>query len=465
MSNNLDYFFYPKSIAVIGASDERNKLGYDVFRNLKKYGVGRVYPVNVKRNYVQGVKAYRNVKELPESPDLVVIVVPKKFVKQALIDSGETGAKAAIIITAGFRETGPEGFREELELVKIARDYGMRIIGPNCVGIMNTSVNLNATFVMDAQPGNIAFISQSGALGGAIIYKTVRESIGMSKFISVGNMADVDFTDLMTYLKKDPDTKAIALYVEGLRDGKDFLRVAKEVVRGKPIVVLKGGRFGAAAKAVASHTGSLAGNYSIYKAAFRQSGILEASTIDELLSMARAFTQPLPRPANKVASIAVMTNAGGAGVLVSDEVERRGLRLAVLNKSTVNKLRKILPPIAAVHNPVDMVASARGEDYYRVTKLLLNDENVDILIAICVVPTFAGMSMTEHAEGIIKAIRELRISKPVLALFMAGEVSAKARELLEKEGIPTYERPEDVVSAADALYRQSLNLIPYEEAH
>ncbi len=198
MSNNLDYFFYPKSIAVIGASDERNKLGYDVFRNLKKYGVMRVYPVNVKRNYVQGIRAYRNVKELPESPDLVVIVVPKKFVRQTLIDSGEAGAKAAIIITAGFRETGPEGLREELELVKIARDYGMRIIGPNCVGIMNTSVNLNATFVMDAKPGNIAFISQSGALGGAIIYKTVRESIGMSKFISVGNMADVDFTDLMS---------------------------------------------------------------------------------------------------------------------------------------------------------------------------------------------------------------------------------------------------------------------------
>ena len=464
MVTNLEYFFNPATIAVVGASDDRNKLGYDVFRNLRKYK-GKVYPVNVKREYVQGVKAYRNAKELPESPDLVVIVVPKKFVKQTLIDSGEAGAKAVIIITAGFRETGHKGLLEELEFVKIAREYDMRIIGPNCVGIMNTSVGLNATFVMNARQGNIAFISQSGALGGAIIYKTVRESIGMSKFISVGNMADVDFTDLMTYLMNDPASRAIALYIEGLKEGREFLKVAKEVTKRKPIVVLKGGRFGVAARAVASHTGSLAGDYSIYRAVFKQSGVLEASTIDELLSMARAFTQPLPKLRSDKASVAVMTNAGGAGVLVSDEVERRGLKLAELSESTINELRKILPPIAAVHNPVDMVASARREDYYQVTKLLLTERNVDILIAACVVPTFAGMSRTEHAEGIIKAIKELRTSKPVLSLFMAGEVSTEARELLEKEGVPTYERPEDVASAAEALAKQSLKVSAPELIH
>jgi len=464
MADGLDYFFRPKTIAVIGASDDKSKLGYDVFRNLWRYG-GRVYPVNVRREHVQGVRAYRNVKELPEVPELVIIVVPKKFVKQTLIDSGEAGARAAIIITAGFRETGPEGLREELELARIAREYGMRVIGPNCVGVMNTSVGLNATFVMDAKPGKIAFVSQSGALGGAIIYKTVRESIGMSKFISVGNMVDVDFTELIKYLASDPDSMAIALYVEGLRNGKDFLKAARDVTSRKPVIVLKGGRFGAASKAVASHTGSLAGNYSIYRALFRQAGIIEASTIDEMLSMSRAFSQPLPKVRNGGLRVAIMTNAGGAGVLISDEVERRGLRLADLSESTINELRKVLPPIAAVHNPIDMVASARGSDYYRVAKLLLRDGNVDILIAACVVPTFAEMSRTEHAEGIIKAVKESGNLKPVLGLFMAGEVSANARELLEREGIPTYERPEDVASAAEALVKQSINARNSEGIH
>ncbi|MCD6324616.1 MAG: CoA-binding protein [Desulfurococcales archaeon] len=454
---DLPPLFNPKSVAVIGASDEPTKLGYDVFKNLRKYPHGKVYPINVRREYVQGVKAYRSVKDVPETPDLAVIVVPKRFVKQSLKECGEAGVKAAIIITAGFREAGEAGLKEELELVRIAREYGMRFVGPNCVGVMNVPAGLNATFVMDAKPGYVAFVSQSGALGGAIIYKTVKESIGFSKFVSVGNMADIDFSDLMLYLRDDRDTKAIALYVEGVRDGKRFIEVAEEVVRRKPVIVLKGGRFGKAARAVASHTGSLAGNYRIYEAAFKQSGILEASTIDEMLSMARAFTVPLPRTSGGVVRAAILTNAGGAGVLVSDELERRGVPVADLEPSTIDKLRKVLPPMAAVKNPVDMIASATGEDYYRVTKLLLSDPNVDLVIAACVVPTFAGMTPTEHAEGVVKAWNESGRAKPLLALFMAGEVSAKAREYLEREGVPTYERPEDVASAAEALARQALN--------
>ncbi|WP_324736638.1 CoA-binding protein [Thermococcus sp. SY098] len=444
----FDYFFKPKAIAVIGASNDPLKLGYEVFKNLKKYKEGRVYPVNVKDEVVQGVKAYKNVKEIPDEVDLAVIVVPKRFVKQTVIDCGEKGVKGIVLITAGFGETGEEGKKEEKELVEIAHQYGMRIIGPNCVGVMNTHNDMNATFIMDAKKGDIAFVSQSGALGAGIVYKTVKEGIGFSKFISIGNMADVDFSELMEYLADDEESKAIALYIEGVKDGRRFMEAAKKVTKKKPVIVLKAGKSESGARAASSHTGSLAGSYRIYEAAFKQTGILVANTIDEMLSMARAFTQPLPK-GNRVA---IMTNAGGPGVLTADEIDKHGLKLANLEEETMQKLREFLPPMAAVKNPVDMIASARGEEYYKTAKLLLEDENVDMLIAICVVPTFAGMTPTEHAEGVIRAVKEVNNGKPVLALFMAGYVSEPAKELLEKEGIPVYERPEDVGIAAYALW-------------
>ena len=451
-SSVLNAFFNPRGVAVIGASDDPKKLGYEVFKNLREYRGGRVYPVNPRREYVQGVKAFKSVLEVPDPVDMAVIVVPKKFVKQTLIECGERGVKAVVIITAGFSETGPEGARDEEELVEIARKYGIRIVGPNCVGVMNTRADLNATFIMPAKKGSVAFISQSGALGGAIIYKTVKEKVGFSKFVSVGNMADVDFTDLMEYLANDPETTAIALYVEGLKNGKRFMEVARRVTKVKPVIALKGGRSEAGSKAVASHTGSLAGNFRVYEAAFKQAGILVADTIDEMISMARAFTQPLP----KGRRVAVLTNAGGAGVLLTDQLEARGLRLADLSEGTREHLRSFLPPIASVRNPVDTTAGARGEDYYECVKALMRDEGVDLLIVACVVPTFAGMTPTEHAEGALKALREVRsegIEKPVLAMFMAGHVSEKARGVLEENGIPTYERPEDAAAAAEALVK------------
>ncbi|WP_456326971.1 acetate--CoA ligase family protein [Palaeococcus sp. (in: euryarchaeotes)] len=446
----LDYFFTPRSIAVLGASNDSMKLGYEVFKNLKEYG-DKVYPVNIKDEEVQGVKAYKNVKDIPDEVDLAVIIVPKRFVKQSVIDCGEKGVKGIIVITAGFGEIGAEGKKEEKELVEIAHKYGMRIIGPNCVGIMNTHNRMNASFVMNAVKGSVAFISQSGALGAGIVYKTIKENIGFSKFISVGNMADVDFADLMEALADDEESKAIALYIEGVKDGKRFMEVAKRVSKKKPIIALKAGKSESGARAASSHTGSLAGSYAIYDAAFNQSGILVANSIDEMLSMARAFTQPLPKGKN----VAIMTNAGGPGVLTADAIDKHGLKLANLEEETMRKLREFLPPMAAVKNPVDMIASARGEDYYKTAKLLLEDPNADMLIAICVVPTFAGMTPTEHAEGVIRAMKEVNNGKPVLGLFMAGYVSEKAKEVLEKEGIPAYERPEDVGIAAYALAKFS----------
>jgi len=443
----FDYFFKPKAIAVIGASNDPLKLGYEVFKNLKRYREGKVYPVNVKDDEVQGVKAYKNVKDIPDDVDLAIVVIPKRFVKQAIIDCGEKGVKGIVLITAGFGEVGEEGKREERELVEIAHRYGMRIIGPNCVGIMNTHNNMNASFVMDAKKGSIGFISQSGALGAGIIYKTVKEGIGFSKFVSIGNMADVDFAELMEYLTDTEEDKAIALYIEGIKDGRRFMEVAKRVTKKKPVIVLKAGKSESGARAASSHTGSLAGSWKIYEAAFKQSNVIIADTIDDMLSMARAFTQPLP----KGKRVAIMTNAGGPGVLTADAIDRKGLKLANLEEKTIEGLRSFLPPMAAVKNPVDMIASARGEDYYKTAKLLLEDPNVDMLISICVVPTFAGMTPTEHAEGVLRAMKEVNNGKPVLGLFMAGYVSEKAKELLESEGVPSYERPEDVAAAAYAL--------------
>lgn len=456
---NLDYFFKPRALAVIGASNDPLKLGYEVFKNLKKYKCGKVYPVNVKEEIVQGVKAYKNVKDIPDEVDLAIIVVPKRFVKQTIIDCSEKGVRGAVIITAGFGETGEEGKKEERELVEIAHKYGMRLIGPNCVGVMNTHNDMNATFIVDAKKGSIAFVSQSGALGAGIVYKTVKEGIGFSKFISVGNMVDLDFAELMGYLVDTEEDKAIALYIEGIKDGRKFIEVAKKITKKKPVIALKAGRSESGARAASSHTGSLAGSWKIYEAAFKQSGVLIADTVDDMLSMARAFTQPLP----KGKRVAIMTNAGGPGVLTADAIDGHGLKLANLEEKTIEGLRSFLPPMAAVKNPVDMIASARGEDYYRTAKFLLGDPNVDMLIAICVVPTFAGMTPTEHAEGVIRAVKEVNNGKPVLALFMAGYVSEKAKELLESKGIPSYERPEDVAAGAYALVQQAKNAGVLEE--
>ncbi len=448
---SLDFFFNPKSIAVIGASNNKLKLGYEVFKNLKTYE-GRVYPVNIRESVVQGVKAYRSVLDVPDEIDLAVIVIPRGYVKQAIIDCCKAGVKGAIVITGGFSETGAEGKRLEEEIVGIAREHGLRIIGPNCVGVMNTSVNLNATFIMSARKGYVAFISQSGALGAGIIYKTVREGIGFSKFVSVGNMADVSIDELIDYLADDEETKAIAVYLEGLRSGRRFIEACRRVYSKKPVIVLKGGVGVYGSRATQSHTGSLAGSPEIYNAAFKQARVIVSRNVTELLSMSRAFTQPRPRGSR----VAVITNAGGVGVLVTDELERRGLVLARFSSETINALRRILPPIAAVNNPVDMIASARGREYYLVTKTILRDNSVDAVIVACVVPTFAGMTPTEHAEGVLKAIREARVKKPVIGLFMAGEVSLEARKLLENNGIPVYETPEEAASAIEALCKHSL---------
>ncbi len=441
----MNSFFDPKSIAVIGASNDPKKLGYEVFKNLNDFK-GEKYPINVKEDEVMGKKAFDSVRKVDEEIDLAIVIVPAKHTPETMEELGEKGVKAAVIITGGFKEAG----REELEqeVLDIAKENDIRIIGPNCVGIKNTHNNINGTFIKEAKEGDIAFISQSGALGAAMIYKTVDQNIGLSKFISVGNMADVDVADLLEYLDNDEDTEAITLYIEGITDGKKFLEAAKSC--SKPIIALKGGKSEAGSKATSSHTGSLAGSHEVYEAAFKQSGIITARNFDEMFAMARGFSQPLPQGKN----VAILTNAGGGGVLVSDKIDELGLKLTDLEERTIKNLEEVLPPMAAVTNPVDTIASARGEDYQESAKILFKDKNVDIIIVVCVVPTFAGMKRDEHAEGIINAVNQ-KGDKPVVTAYLAGEVSEEASTMLEKEGIPNFKSLDQAALAAYALYKYS----------
>jgi acetyl coenzyme A synthetase (ADP forming)-like protein len=448
---NLNYFFYPRSIAVIGASNDQTKLGYEIYKNLKSYS-GKKYPVNIREKEVLGDRAYARLADIEGEVDLAIIAVPREHILNVVKECGEKGVKGAVIITAGFSETNDERWkRAEIEIVNEARKSGVRLIGPNCVGIMNTKANLNATFIMEARPGKIAFVSQSGALGAGIIYKTIKENIGFSKFISLGNMADLDFTDLLEYLSDDQESETILLYLEGVKDGRRFALSLKKASLKKPVIVIKGGKGRSASEAVSSHTGSVSGSWEIYRSALRQSGALIAESIDEALSMARAFSQPLPRGKR----VGIITNAGGAGVLVADQLEARGLEVPRLSEQSIKELKTFLPPYASFRNPVDMIASARGEDYKMALEVLLKDDSIDIIVAVSVVPTFAGISREEHALGVTNALRKNMERKPVLALFMAGDVSTRAREILEKEGVSTYERPEDVSAAAQALYEYS----------
>ncbi len=439
--------FNPRAVAVVGASNNPLKLGYSVYENLKDYPKGNVYPINPRERVVQGSLAYPSLHEVPEPLDLVVITVPREHVEELVRQAGEKGARVAVVITAGFSEVGGEGRELERKLIATARKAGVRVLGPNCVGVMNLKAGLNATFIKAPRPGGMAFLSQSGALAAGLVYRMDSQGGGLSKFASLGNMADLVFEDFLPHLSRDPDVKTIGLYVEGVRSGRAYMEALREATRHKPTVVLKGGKTPQGARAAGSHTGSLAGEYRVFRAATLQSGALVAEGLEEFLAMAQGLEQPLPRGRR----VAVLTNAGGPGVLMVDELVRRGLEIAHLSPETVDALRSFLPPAASTANPVDMVASARGNDYWRATRLILQDPGVDMLIAISVVPTFAGIRGVDHADGIRRGVRDARVEKPVLALFMAGRVAEEARLALASNGVPVFETPGEAAAAAWAL--------------
>lgn len=447
---DLDIFFAPKVTAVVGASLNPRKVGYMVVENLLQSGYrGKILPINLKGGRWQSLPVYPTLKDArdAEGPiDLAVVAVPAEKVPQIAREAGELGIPGLLVLSAGFREIGPEGKAREEELLSIVRQYSMRLLGPNVVGTMDMHTPFNATFAAGfPPPGEVAFISQSGALLLAILDYALETQLGFSRFASIGNKADVDETDLLENLLHHEETRVILMYLEDIKRGPEFLQLASKVTREKPVVVLKSGRSAAGAKAAASHTGALAGSDRAYDAALRQTGIIRVDTMDELFLAAWAF-RSTRYPKGK--RVAVLTNAGGGGILASDAVEKEGLELASLALETKTGLRQFLPPESSVENPVDVLGDADASRYEKAFTLLAADPGVDGLVVILC------PADTADPQGTARVLLEKNpTGVPVVASFMGGKGVAEGTVLLQKGAIPTYAFPEQAVKAFAGLYR------------
>ncbi|HET6567871.1 MAG TPA: bifunctional acetate--CoA ligase family protein/GNAT family N-acetyltransferase [Rhodothermales bacterium] len=449
----LDAIFNPRTVAVIGASERAGSVGRTILWNLisNPFG-GTVFPVNARRPNVLGIKAYPAVADVPEQIDLAVIVTPAPTVPGVVRECVEAGVKGAIIISAGFKEIGAEGVKLEQEILAEARRGRMRIIGPNCLGVMRPVSGLNATFAGSmARPGNVAFISQSGALLTAILDWSFRESVGFSAFVSVGSMLDVDWGDLIYYLGDDPRTRSILLYMESVGDARSFLSAAREVGFQKPIIIIKAGRTEQAASAAASHTGTLAGSDEVLSAAFRRSGVLRVDSISDLFYMAEVLSkQPRPRGPR----LTILTNAGGPGVLATDALINGRGELTSLSDAAVDQFNQILPPQWSHGNPVDILGDADPERYAKALEIAGDDENSDGLLVI--LTPQAMTDPTQTAEKLKPYGKSGR--KPVLASWMGGSEVAAGERILNDSGIPTFQYPDTAARVFNYMWRYSYNL-------
>ena len=394
----LEMFTNPKGVAVVGASPSPEKLGYAVLKNVMQYGYkGHVYPINPKASEILGLPAYPSVKDIPGPVDMAVILVPAKAVSGVLEECGQKGIKGAVIISAGFREVGREGRQLEQQLIDIAHHYGMRIVGPNVLGIIDTVCGLNASFAAGMpRSGHIAFMSQSGALCTSVLDMALGQGIGFSRFYSIGNKADLNEIDFLRTWSADPETNVIVGYLEGISNGPEFMKVARRVTRQKPIVAIKSGTTSAGSRAVSSHTGTLAGSEKAYDAAFKQVGIIRAGSVQDLFDYAQAFArQPLPTSE----AIAVVTNAGGPGIMASDAIERAGMHLASLTPEIQQKLRAALPSAASVVNPIDVLGDAPADRYALAIEAALSDPNVGMVVVVLTPQTSTQIPETARSLG------------------------------------------------------------------
>ena len=432
----------PDSIAVIGAAREPQKIGHVVVKNLIAGGFPKekIFPVNPNADTILDLKCYASVKDIPDEVDMAVIVVPAKVVPQVLKECGEKGVKTVALISAGFKEVG--NVEGEKEVVRIAREGGIRLLGPNIVGVADTVKNINAGFLQSLPlSGKIGFISQSGALAIGLTGWTNLKHIGLSDLVSIGNRADVNETDLMQFFSEDQHTKVIALYIEGVDDGQRFLKVAKEISKTKPIVALKAGRAQRTSAAIVSHTGSLAGADEAYEAAFKQAGVTRAPTILELFDWAAAFTM-LPLPSGE--ETVLVTNGGGAGVMATDAAENYGVRLMDLPSDLASQLRNFMPSFGSVLNPVDLTGMASAEDYKGAVETLLNDNRVkNVIVLYC---HTAQTNPVDVASAIAKAKQTAKTQKPIVANLIGGEECNTGIWMLMDSGIPAYDTPEKAVA-------------------
>lgn len=448
----LDELFLPQSIAVIGASNRLGTVGHSLFQNLLRSQYrGVVYPVNPSWKSVDGVRCYPNVGDIPEAPDLGVVIVPAPIVQNVVHDLGRAGARGVVVISAGFREVGGEGAQLEEKLIAEARRYSMSLVGPNCFGVINTdpTIGLNATFSEKLPPrGRIAFISQSGALCAGILQFGLSQRIGFSRFVSMGNRAGVDENDLLASMAADPATSVILLYVESLADGRRFLETAHRVTEEKPVLVIKSGRSAAGERAARSHTGSLAQSSQdrLFDALFEQSGVIRAESIGELFRMAKVFGAGLQLHGPR---LAILTNSGGPGIVAADACARRGIDLPALSPPVVRRLKRRFSPSASIANPMDMTADGTPALYTYALRTLLGSRDVDATLVIST-PT-GTMTAEEVATGIIAGKESSH--KPVVACFFGLDDLSSAVTHLEEAGIPTFTFPEDAVQGFSGLTR------------
>jgi acetyltransferase len=449
----LDAIFAPKSVAVIGATENPGSVGRTIVWNLisSTFG-GTIYPVNPKRASILGIKAYPTLAAVPEVVDLIVVVTPATSIPGIIKDAVDLGVKSAVIISAGFKETGPQGAELERQILEHARRGNMRIIGPNCLGVMSPISGLNATFATTiARPGTVGFISQSGALCTAILDWSLRENVGFSHFVSVGSMLDVDWGDLIYYLGDDPHTKSIVIYMETIGNARSFLSAAREVALTKPIIVIKPGRTEGAAKAAASHTGSLTGSDEVLEVAFRRSGVLRVNSIAELFYMAEVLgKQPSPRGRR----LTILTNAGGPGVLAADALITTGGELAKLSPETMEAFNQLLPASWSHNNPVDIIGDASPERYSKALEVAAKDPNSDGILVI--LTPQAMTDPTKTAEELVPYSQSL--GKPVIATWMGGNEVAPGEAILNKAKIPAFPYPDTAARVFNYMAHYSENL-------
>ncbi|MCJ7830830.1 MAG: acetate--CoA ligase family protein, partial [Desulfobacterales bacterium] len=478
--SNLDAIFSPESVAVVGASTTPGKVGHDIFANILKGGyTGILYPVNPGARSVLSVRAYPTLMEIPDPVDLSIIILPPRFALKSVQEAVEKGVRGIVIVSAGFREVGGEGLAIENQILALCREAGVRLVGPNCLGVINPlpSVSLNASFsARMPKTGNISFISQSGALCTAVLDFAADRDFGFSKFISIGNKADVDELDLLRYLHEDLDTNVIMLYIEELRRGPEFIQAVKEITSGNrptPVLAIKSGRTSAGALAAASHTGALAGSEAVYDAIFEQSGIIRVDSIDELFDFANAFAYKAESSLGKLVRkvpggnrVAIVTNAGGPGILATDMTMSSGLQLAQFKPETIEVLASHLPQAANLKNPVDVIGDASQDRYENALEAVINDDGVDGALVILTPQSMTNVLGT--AEAIVRIAR--RSFKPILCCFMGIIDVSSGVKYLQAQGYPVYKFPENAAKAFGALYRYSQwlnrqNFAPFKLKH
>ncbi len=450
MNNSLDAIFKPSSIAIVGASSRQESIGHEIFHNIIQYDFnGMAFPINPKSRVIHSFKVYKSVKDIPDPVDLAIIAVPKQHVINTAIECGEKGVKGLVVITAGFKETGEKGEELENELLSVVRKYKMRMVGPNCMGVLNThnDYRLNATFApVHPLIGNIGFLSQSGALGVAILNMTNALNLGLSMFVSMGNKADISGNDLLEYWENDPATQLILMYLESFGNPRRFGKIIRKISRKKPVIAVKSGRTVAGARAAAFHTGALAGTDFAIDSLFEQFGVLRVTSIEEMFDLALAFaSQPLPEGKR----VGIVTNAGGPGIMATDAVVSLGLEMPEFSEETTRKLKEFLPEEASTGNPVDIIAAGGPNEYEKALRLILEDKNIDAAIVIAV--SIKMLDLNEVVARIEKVGKEF--SKPVLGCFMGKDIDVGVVTKSGEYKFPVYKFPESAAKSLAAMVK------------